>query len=247
MSKKSEILSLTRDTFESSSIHAIPNIIKNKFISIKLIWLVCFIASFGGCAWFMIRSLSDFFKNDVVTSVRVNYVNGFTFPVIGICNLNFFNKEEAGEIISKSIGPTPEMISIYPFRFIFLNQKYNKDIFDFNPNDTILNCSYAIESCDFKNDFEVYYDLQYGACLRYNSGKNMIGDKVDQKKIFGGGSAQGLELEFFIGDVDKNNLIFSRDHGFNIFIQNQSGVESYYSDGINISPGTSNRIILSKH
>jgi hypothetical protein len=209
--------------------------------------LVCFIASFGGCAWFMIRSLSDFFKNDVVTSVRVNYVNGFTFPVIGICNLNFFN-QIGSEIISKSIGPTPEMITFYPFQFAFLNlYKYDKDIFDFNPYDTILNCSYATESCDFENDFEVYYDFQYGACFRYNSGKNMNGDKVDQKKIFGGGSAQGLELEFFIGDVDKNNLIFSRDHGFNIFIQNQSGVESYYSDGINISPGTSNRIILSKH
>jgi len=37
MSKESEILSLTRDTFESSSIHAIPNIIKNNLILIKIV------------------------------------------------------------------------------------------------------------------------------------------------------------------------------------------------------------------
>ena len=84
--KSDEILSLTRDTFESSSIHAIPNIIKNKFISIKIVWLICLMASFSGCAWFLIKSINDYMKYDVVTTVRANYVNELTFPVIGICN-----------------------------------------------------------------------------------------------------------------------------------------------------------------
>ena len=97
-SKTSKILSLTRETFESSSIHAIPNIIKNQFITIKIVWIISFMVSFGGCAWFMIKSINDYLQNEVVTSFRVNYVNELTFPVIGICNQNFFTKKLANDL-----------------------------------------------------------------------------------------------------------------------------------------------------
>ncbi len=248
MSKKSEILSLTRETFESSSIHAIPNIIRNKFVLIKIVWLVCFLISFGGCAWFMIKSINDYLKNDVVTSFRVNYVNELTFPVIGICNLNFFNKESANEMVRKYVGNKPLLPGVYPLRFKTLDSyKDNKSVIDLDPNEVIIKCIYSTEKCSKTDDFEKYYDYQYGACLRFNSGKTMNSHYVDQKKVYASGSFYGLEIEFMIGDVDENNNMFSIDNGFNIFITNQSDFESFSLEGIKISPGTSTRIILNKN
>ena len=246
--KKIEILSLTRDTFESSSIHAIPNIIKNKFITIKIVWIVCFLVSFSGCSWFMIKSINDYLQHNVVTSVRINYINEIKFPVIGICNLNYFNKKLASELIIEKIGEEyPEMNELTPLRFLTTYYSINnKTLFDFDPNDIIIDCNYGQASCNYTNDFEIYHDSLYGACLKFNSGKNMNGDMVDQKNVHHTGSSNGLELELFIGDVDKNNNIFSKEHGFNIFIRNQSEFDSFNMEGVEISPGISTRIILSR-
>ena len=247
-SQNNDILSLSRETFESSSIHGIPNIIKNKFVSIKILWCFCLMVSFGGCAWFMIKSINDYLKDDVVTSFRVNYMNELTFPVIGICNLNFFNKQSANDLVRQKMGDKPDMIAVFPLRFLALDLfKGNKSVIDLSPNDVIIKCVYSTENCNNTNDFEIYYDYQYGACLRYNSGINMKGDKVKQKTVFASGSSYGLEIELFVGDIDENNNMFSIEHGFNIFIQNQSDFDSFSLEGVKISPGTSTRIILSKN
>ena len=248
LSKKREILSLTRETFESSSIHAIPNIIRNKFVSIKIVWLICFMVSFGGCAWFMVNSINDYLQNEVVTSFRVNYVNELTFPVIGICNLNFVTKEPLNAyIVSRRGKDNPEMFFLEPLRFVAFNLfKNNKRMIDFDPNDIFLGYTFAREETlsNFSKDWHIYYDSQYGACLKFNSLQN---DVAQQKIVYGGGYSFGFEIELFIGDVDKNNNIFSREHGFILFIQNQSIFDSQNIQGIKIMPGTSTSIILSKN
>jgi len=86
-----------------------------------------------------------------------------------------------------------------------------------------------------------------GACLRFNSGKNMNGKETEQNKNFQSGSKSGLEMEIFIGDVDQNRNVFSKEHGYIIFIQNKTDFDSADNEGISISPGTSTRIILSKN
>ena len=175
MSKKNEIIQLTRTTFESSSIHAIPNIIRNKYILIKIIWLICFMVSFSGCTWFMIKSINDYLKYDVVTRIRVKYVNEIKFPVIGICNLKILNKQLDNELM---------MIKRYPYKLNKLKlmqiRSYatslyyeNKSATYFDPDDFIIDCYFGYVNCDKTNDFQIYYDFKYGICLKYNSGKNL--------------------------------------------------------------------------
>ena len=248
MSKKNEIIQLTRMTFESSSIHAIPNIIRNKYILIKIIWLICFIVSFSGCTWFMIKSINDYLKYDVVTRIRVKYVNEIKFPVIGICNLKILNKKLDNELM---------MIKRYPYKLNKLKlmqiRSYatslyyeNKSATYFDPDDFIIDCYFGYVNCDKTNDFQIYYDFKYGICLKFNSGKNLYNQIVEKKTIYSTSGSNGLELELFIGDVDKNDNIFSREHGFNIIVHSQSELDSYNLNGIQIAPGTSTRIILSK-
>ena len=88
LSATRDILKSTKDTLESSSIHAIPNIVRNKFYLIKIMWLLCFLTSTGACGWFMYKSISEYLKYDVVSNVKIEYVNRLEFPVVSVCNFN---------------------------------------------------------------------------------------------------------------------------------------------------------------
>ena len=72
---KKEIIDSIKETLESSSIHALPNIVRNKFYTIKFVWTVCFIASSGICGFFIFQSISDYFNYDVVTEIEVKKLN----------------------------------------------------------------------------------------------------------------------------------------------------------------------------
>ena len=68
-----EIRETTKETVENSSIHALPNIVRNKYIIIKIVWIVCFLISFGICCWFIIQSILDYLSYQVITNIKVNY------------------------------------------------------------------------------------------------------------------------------------------------------------------------------
>lgn len=57
----------------------------------------------------------------------------------------------------------------------------------FNLNDTCLNNPDAM--------FERYTDPKYGTCYRFNSGKNMRGERIDFLNSYVGGRSHGLQLE----------------------------------------------------
>ena len=96
-SLKQKIIEANTETLESSSVHAIPNITRNKFYSVKLVWIICFMASSGVCAWFIYNSISSYLNYDVVTNIELDYVNKLQFPVISICfngktNIKYLNE-----------------------------------------------------------------------------------------------------------------------------------------------------------
>ncbi len=97
--KKQKIIKANIETLESSSVHAIPNITKNRFYLVKLVWVVCFLASNGVCAWFIYKSISDYLNYDVVTNIEINYVNKIQFPIISICKLGDDNRNFLNETL----------------------------------------------------------------------------------------------------------------------------------------------------
>ena len=99
--KQSEILKLTKETLESSSIHAIPNITRNKFYSIKIMWLICLLISSGYCGFFVSKSIGDFLDYDVTTKTQIKYVNKILFPIVTICDLNAFASPFPSKIAKK--------------------------------------------------------------------------------------------------------------------------------------------------
>ena len=220
---QNEIIESTKETLEGSSIHAIPNITRNKFLTIKLLWLFCFLGSFGVCAWFIYQSVLDYLKYDVVTKFDIRYEDSLRFPLITICNLNYFATSFAfafsNQIFNKTNPNKVETITAKVLsNFYVQTNQIDKKIIGFNFNETILNCAFSLESCNLKTDFDEYFDPLYGRCYRFNSGKNMIGQQVKQKYAYQSGNGGSLDLELFIGSAASNDKPFSIENGLNICI-----------------------------
>ena len=251
MSKKDEIIQSTQETLEGSSIHAIPNITRNKFVTIKLLWLFCFLGSFGVCAWFIYQSVLDYLNYDVVTKFDIKYEDSLTFPIVTICNLNYFSTPFAFTFSNRLFNKTnprsdetitAKMVSNY---YIKTKQSGSKMI-GYDIDQIILSCEFSSQQCNLTNDFDEYLDPWYGRCYRYNSGTNMLGQQVKKKSVYQSGTLAALDLELFIGSAASNDRPFSVENGLNIFIQNEQ-LDSIMNEGIRISPGTSTTIALKKY
>jgi hypothetical protein len=74
-SKKEVLINSVKETLESSSIHALPNIVRNKYYTIKIFWIVCFFISSAACGLLIFQSISDYFEYDIVTKIEVKTLN----------------------------------------------------------------------------------------------------------------------------------------------------------------------------
>ncbi len=72
--KKNKIISSIRETIESSSVHAIPNISRNKYKLIKIVWFFFFLASSSICGYLIFLTIDDYLSREIVTKIIVKEV-----------------------------------------------------------------------------------------------------------------------------------------------------------------------------
>ena len=209
--------------------------------------------SAGWCGWFIHNSIIDYLSNDVVTKTDVKYVNNIILPIISFCDINRFNTNYSNNFFTQILGQFPDLVGLNEFSKIIANiGEYNNTIFDKNANkidinDLIIYCTMGYGTkCDLSNDFQAYYDVNYGNCFRFNSGINNNGENVPFKYIKQSGILNAFELELFVGKAKENDNIFSKENGFILFINNQT-FDSTLAEGLFISAGTSTRIIINKY
>jgi hypothetical protein len=70
-----------------STLHGIPHLFKKTFFGIKLVWSICLIISWSTCAYFIIRSLLQYFEFKVNVNVELISERPTHFPSVDICNL----------------------------------------------------------------------------------------------------------------------------------------------------------------
>ena len=252
-STKTLIRELTKETLESSSIHAIPNITKNRFYSIKLMWLICFLISSGFCFWLISESIMDYLNFDVVSKTQVNFETEMIFPVINICNMNSFKSEKISNILKRLFGDYPSLNRKFQSQVIaksfvmnssFVNQYLSSELI---PSKTIINCFFNAKPCDLSQDFEYYFDFSYGFCFRFNSGRSLNGSKTERKYISQNGIGNGLQFDLLIANLAReNDYIFSTDNGYNIIITDDPQSESLYKEGISVPAGFHTKISLDR-
>ena len=236
-----------KETLESSSIHSIPNIIRNENYFIKILWLLCLIGSSSGCFWFILKSLNEFFEHDVISRIDIKHVSKLIFPIITICNLNLYSNEMSNNFIrNKFQNYYPDTEFFDTARVVTKSNKTHRHLFGKKIEDIIIKCTFKSQNCNLSQDFESYYDLRYGNCFRYNSGKNMLGEINEKKYSNNYGYFNSLSIELFIGSALTNDNVFSHENGYNIFISNEI-TDSLYQEGISILPGTINKIRMQKY
>jgi hypothetical protein len=124
MNSKNEILSQIEETISSSSIHALPNIVQNKYKTIKFVWIVCFLMSSGVCAYFITTTISEYLNFEVVSKSTIRYLSSIDFPIITICHTTTFNTEYANEFLNHyysdfNFSKTPSQL-----KYDFLTGRY---------------------------------------------------------------------------------------------------------------------------
>ena len=247
ITKRFKMFKKISQTLESSTIHAIPNIIRSDNLLIKFVWLICFICSSCICAWFILNTINTYFKYEVVSKIEIKYETPLDFPVVSICNLNPLATNEAKSFAKKTYKDDyPDFMNLEEFMIKLKLNNTNRHLFGKNLTDVIISCEFLANKCNFDEDFELYFDVSYGNCFRFNSGRNMKGEKVNQKQVTNTGLWNSLDLEIYIGSSIENENLFSKKNGFNIFITNSS-TSSIYGEGINIMSGTSTSIVLNKY
>ena len=109
--------------------------------------------------------------------------------------------------------------------------------------DMLLRCSYNGLSCS-ASDFEWFYDLWYGNCFKFNSGKNSSLHDVPLKESNKAGLLDGLQLELFIPD-SAAKLNFEFNKGIHVLVHNHSITPSFF-EGINIGTEMQTDVIVNR-
>jgi hypothetical protein len=242
-SPSKEIISLAKETLESSSVHGIGNIIRNRFYFIKIIWVLCVLASTGVASWLIQKMISDYLNYDVISKTTIKFETKLVFPIVSICNLNPFTTDYANQIFLNISNENPDLLSELEASKLkhVIAKLSNQTSLGSTLDATILKCQFNFEDCDLATDFEQYYDINYGNCFRYNSGKTKA-----LKYATDTGSGTGLDLEFYVGDAGQNQNFNSFENGVNIFVSNES-IDSAYLDGVRVSTGSNTNIVLTKY
>ena len=79
----------------TTTIHALPNILRTKYTFLKMFWLFIFLLLSSLCFTLIINNIQTFFQYETVTKTTVNYQVSTEFPTVTICNQNPFVSEQA--------------------------------------------------------------------------------------------------------------------------------------------------------
>jgi hypothetical protein len=259
------ILNVCKELGATSSIHAIPNIIRTKYKTIKIIWTIFFLTSFALCSYLVIESVFNYLDYQVITEIRS--VNDFpsVLPKVTICNSNFFATNYSMQFLTRILKdnsihdifnssilderfPPDEINSLHDrLEFArYLAQSYaasplmsdaDKKRLGYDLSQMMLTCEFGGNSCSYA-DFEWTFDFEYGSCFAFNY------DSSKPKSVTRTGKADGLLLELYAG-VPDHVKTFSFNSGVVVFLGNDSMSLSSH-EPIDVPVGKETNIIVNR-
>ena len=257
--KKYILLNKIKSLLEGSTSHGIPNLMRTNRISIKILWALCFLASVSFCSYMVFKIVADFLNYETVSKIeRITEIES-KFPTISFCNVNPFTTSESEQLLL-SFVPANVSLNDLDFRtkyglIVLANRdaqvnSFNPEFGDANRKKLGYNLSKILISCVFDDepcsadDFEWYYDLSFGNCYRFNSGRSQKGRPIEQKKTKKPGPKDGLLIQLF--NIPSQNKISSvLSEGLVLFIHNQS-ISPSASMGVNVDPSKQTDISIQR-
>jgi hypothetical protein len=223
---KEEISKSCRNTTS----HGISHSANSEYRSIKIIWLLVFVASTAYSSYLIARSLIKFYKYETTISIIDVHELPAKFPAVTICNINPINEKYAENYtrtkikeyncfdtawlkaqnysnLQKCLNTNDTAAS-----FDTIIDKIKREMTNLNDKeryyygfdldkDMLVSCKYNSESC---NDTELYWYKYWtnenGNCYTFNSGKD-----VDIIKTGDSGAKYGLKLELVVSKLNHVN------------------------------------------
>ena len=192
-SKKIKLASL--ESVKSLTTHGLPNIFRNKYKLIKIMWILLTLGSASLSIYFITETIKEFFLFKVTTEVRLNDAKEFEFPTITICNKNQFSTKHSLSYLKHILETQPELQSfnnqsnlvhdislidkIQQIRlFLLYTSAYRlmKNIpllerknITTSIDDMLIACKYDRDNECKKSEFEWIFNRNYGNCYRFNT------------------------------------------------------------------------------
>ena len=251
-----------KDLLEGSTSHGIPNIMRTTRVSIKILWTICFVAAVCVCSIMVFKSVNDYFDYETISKIEYITEIPTKFPTFSFCNINPFTTAESESFLlqilesidyNKSIQYTDYNLEASNLSYAFYNgliSSFSPDYGDekrkklgYNLSSTLISCSFNGESCN-ETHFEWYYDLTYGNCYRFNSGRSSSGKALELKESVKPGPNYGLSMRFYLRPSNNkySSAIFE---GLKVFIHNSS-IKPASSEGFSIESSKKTDIAIQR-
>lgn len=261
---KSEYISLILKTLVDSKTHGISNILKANNRIIRVIWIMCFLASASYCTYELVIAILTYLKFDVISSSITIYEAPTLFPAVDFCNLipykaysvereitNILSKYNAFPTNfsnSKNYTDTTSDLIRSNLAKLAINKSFNLFKNGYKLENMLISCYYERKSCALK-DFYYFNDYNYGNCFSFNLGKtNEAGNSnISNKEILPAnfpGADDGLQLELYVGNI--YNQQYSYKSGIRLNVHNQSILSFPKDEGINVPTGLQTDIVIKR-
>ncbi|RNA22809.1 acid-sensing ion channel 1 isoform X2 [Brachionus plicatilis] len=260
---KTKMFDIFKEWTESMTMHGFPNIFRTKFLPIKIMWIILFLASTSACFFLIISNLINFFNFEVVTKIRVIKKDSILFPAITICNINPFVTQQGLEYVQSFLEEN-NLISfteatldpIFQDEFSKLNFNYNlfrhflrtfsksisneqKKKLSLPFDKMFISCLYNLRPCN-QSQWTWFYNSEFGNCYRFNSDQN----SQEIQKTYQAGKYNGLMIELYVGIPEEQNTL-SQTSGAHVYIDDNS-IQPLFGQGVDIAPGFGTNLVLQR-
>jgi hypothetical protein len=255
------------NAIESTTIHGLPMILKEKNYFSKIIWLILFLSSFSFCLFLNRKSIDDFLNYEVITKARIINEPKLTFPTVTICNKNRFSTDAAVDFMRKVINDNNLEDIFDEEKFLnnknlgFLDKRRKvrgvqdtaRLILEKMPSNELrkslslsiekmlIDCRFGGKECT-KSDFDPFFITQHGICYRFNSDDNYLNSNKKVKQLYKTGWRNGLRLDLYIGLPTLLNRL-ALDKGVFLYIHS---TRDFQPKEIHINPATETSIAVKK-
>ena len=248
---------------ETSSWHALPNIVRTKTLLIRIMWMICFLISFAYCSYITVLNVLDYFAFNVLVNIQMVDDYESEFPAVSICNLNSidFSVESTRKAIDNYLQTNvglrngsylSDEVTNSTLNSAFCKKSVadairripNFNSYGFTIEKMLISCSYDNKPCSM-SDFVVFNDSLFGTCIKFNTGKNRILKEVPIRTAKRPDMFNGFRVELFVGTPEYTPC-WSTQTGALVVVHNKSEQAFHSQDGIKVAPGLENNLLIKR-
>ena len=247
--------SITKEFFESSTIHGLSPMYSAKNMYTRIFWITVFTTSFSLLTWQVAELITKIYKYETVTNVQSTLLENMEFPAVTLCNVIPFRQSQLDKLdlsfmqkLDKTLTET-EQKRIFRIQISrMLGKMPDKELYNLGHSNKSfllpkLNlCSFSDKRCKLGEDFRTIMDPSIGNCFQF-------GDKTKTQNQ--SGPESGLSLLVNVNQDDYGYTDSSSFPGAGaMLLIGQFGmlIDAFTLEnrGILLQPGTLTKIKIEK-